>query len=493
MSFDVMINYVLCFSAEDHKDDKLPTPHHQAPASDMTASNLKADCIIGVGLSFACISGWNLPEPLDIPQGQAEHYSRVLNEHVLVHSDLTLVREETRYAAPGTVSVQAGHLDPLVKLLNIGMQTTTLLTNVELTLEKLQCGDGIANSKSAPDSYLLRSVTTKLGKQNCIPSVFWEVKHSSDSPTNALTQAFAQACNAGLATIREGVDAKDVRISIISSNGREIVFADVAMLEPAFPYLIPLTKILDLCDDNDRAIASQWLYRVKEFAKGVTAVSESRPNLQTSISVTKYHLKPLSQVFQSRCTLDASLRHMFHGLNRLWKNEHTRKYVLFPITIRTGKRGQGALVFENLVRYRIGLPATSDERKSLLVEIRNAIEACHSAGVVHLDFYPSNIMWMPCADGSFDVKIIDWDACHLVGEELLEETKNRLHQRNRLPSDLRANTSLDLDYLSILQDNSDEVILSFCVCLAWFSLFRLRFVRPIRPSSMRRFTNSPNH
>jgi hypothetical protein len=269
------------------------------------------------------------------------------------------------------------------------------------------------------------------------------------------------------------VDAKDVRISIISSNGREIVFADVAMLEPAFPYLIPLTKILDLCDDNDRAVASQWLYRVQEFAKGITAVSESRPNLQTSISNTKYHLKPLNQFFQSRCTLDASLRHMFNGLNRLCKNDRTCEYVLFPITIRTDKRGRGDLVFENLLEHRIGLPAESAERKSLMVEIRKAIEACHSAGVVHLDFYPSNIMWKPCANGSFDVKIIDWDACHLVGEELLEETKNRLQQRNRLPSDLRANKSLDLHYLKVFEDNCDKVrnfiILSFYV-LTWFSI-----------------------
>jgi hypothetical protein len=347
-------------------------------------------------------------------------------------------------------------LDPLARSLNL--KTTTGKSNGELTLATLHCADGVANGGSSPDCYLIREVVLVDGSTQELPGAFWEVKHSSDSSTNALTQAFSQACNASLAMVRLGVCSKDVRIPLVSSNGREIMFADVVLLEPAFPMLVPLTKVLDLCDPTDRDSAARWLCRLQSFSVALRATNDPQPALHTGISPDTYHFKLLDDVFWTRLTLDASLRHLFTRLNHLWTSPDTHRYVLPPLTIRTKKRRrQGALVFRNLSQHRIGLPSGSKaERQSLVAEIRNAIEACHSAGVVHLDFYPSNVMWL-CKDGVYDVKIIDWDACHLIGERIRDETRSRLEDKGRFPEDGLAHTGLDLEYLELLEQHVDDV------------------------------------
>ncbi len=47
--------------------------------------------------------------------------------------------------------------------------------------------------------------------------------------------------------------------------------------------------------------------------------------------------------------------------------------------------------------------------------IEKAVNVVHTAGVVHLDLYVSNIMHQ-VQNGTIEIKIIDWDAAHLIGE-----------------------------------------------------------------------------
>ena len=60
------------------------------------------------------------------------------------------------------------------------------------------------------------------------------------------------------------------------------------------------------------------------------------------------------------------------------------------------------------------------------------MKAMHSAGVVHLDWYPSNFMWQYKPDsGELSVKIIDFDSAHLRSDSLLEFTWSRYTTRKQ--------------------------------------------------------------
>jgi len=64
------------------------------------------------------------------------------------------------------------------------------------------------------------------------------------------------------------------------------------------------------------------------------------------------------------------------------------------------------------------------------------MESLHRAGVVHLDWYPSNFIWK-CdeATGELMIKIIDFDATHIIGDGLEECLSSRLAGRRKQLAD----------------------------------------------------------
>eukprot|EP00050_Salpingoeca_kvevrii_P005052 m.268436 g.268436 ORF g.268436 m.268436 type:complete len:154 (+) comp11077_c2_seq5:1178-1639(+) len=64
-------------------------------------------------------------------------------------------------------------------------------------------------------------------------------------------------------------------------------------------------------------------------------------------------------------------------------------------------------------------------------ELAKAIDCIHAAKIVHLDLYPSNIMWRKLDDGSVAIKIIDWDSVCFKDEPILESTQDCLRDKAR--------------------------------------------------------------
>ena len=84
--------------------------------------------------------------------------------------------------------------------------------------------------------------------------------------------------------------------------------------------------------------------------------------------------------------------------------------VAFPLTIRTAKESKDvALVFDNLIvqGYRIGFPSDQNLRQKILNVLKTAMLGFHSAGVVHMDFYPSNFMWKVDDTNNVLLKVVD--------------------------------------------------------------------------------------
>jgi hypothetical protein len=435
----------------------------------------------GVGLTFSRPFAWQvLPMAYQralqvVSAERVGQLASALREATLCLQDLSIVHE-TKGAG---LRVQHDHLDRLGDCLTC-LATTTDGKN-ERTLQAVGCGVGVATPQSAADGYLYgksmqvppsgaAAAPPSAADSDRIVRGVWEVKHSTDSPEESLRQAFSESTNIALAHVRAGVPAREVCVPIVSSNGRLIQFAVCTMLPPAFPYLVPVTKALDLCDDADRSAAATQLGIIEGMCKTRPTASAPPPHrLPVSLtpfglSRSDFHLKPSRAVFLSRASLDQSLVHMFSVMELLWRSsDATRASVLFPITFRCGHAdGDDALVFEQLSSHRIGLPADARTRARLLEHIQSALHGFHQSGVVHMDFYPSNLMWkLSDADGSIDLQVIDWDAAHRVNEPLSEPVRQRLASTWRAQvlggPILEARPELDTVLLRVLQDSESDV------------------------------------
>jgi len=208
------------------------------------------------------------------------------------------------------------------------------------------------------------------------------------------------------------------------------------MLPPAFPYLVVLTKVLDLCDAADCKVAAIQLCVIEAVCTLMhlpsPALHSSASSVPFGLFLHDFHLKMTRDIFTTRPSLDQSLLHMFSVFQLLW-NSPSKVFVLFPITFRCGASPpDDALVFDKLHGYRIGLPADETARHALLGLLKAALVSFHECGVVHMDFYPSNFMWRQASDGAIDLKVIDWDAAHLVNEPFGFTVRDRLIKSGRL-------------------------------------------------------------
>ena len=121
--------------------------------------------------------------------------------------------------------------------------------------------------------------------------------------------------------------------------------------------------------------------------------------------------------------LGHQLAHYCRVLNRLWK--FSRQYVAFPIAVVAANANESDarvkencfLVFEDLrsAGYRQGLPPL-DKMYEFLRVLCDAVESFEKAGVIHCDLYVSNMFWKVDVDGVMNLKVIDWDWSHLIGE-----------------------------------------------------------------------------
>jgi hypothetical protein len=82
-----------------------------------------------------------------------------------------------------------------------------------------------------------------------------------------------------------------------------------------------------------------------------------------------------------------------------------------------GRPAVRCVVFHNLLRqgYRMGVPEDEGDYHLFLAALEALVHQVHACGVIHVDLYPSNIMWAE-VDGAVHIKIVDWDAATFAGQ-----------------------------------------------------------------------------
>ena len=313
---------------------------------------------------------------------------------------------------------------------------------------------GLASAESYPDHVWRCSFPERILLGNI------EFKDGSLSALPALRQAYAAGTNIAVGLLNRGISCDDCIVPICGCNGMLLQFGAIMVLQPSFPTMICTSKVLDVADFAERQTAMAYLAKAKLWTDRLVEKLASAKKLSTPITTMElyrdcYHIKVLTSdvlrrglgLFADRGGRDPldigkGLEHMGRALNMLFALPELRKHVVFPLAVRSPDSAEdvsgGAsdesyfwLVYQDLRAdgYCMGTPDRTKDPElyaKYIEELWRVVGLIHAAGVIHCDLYPSNIMWraLECpteiasasASLAVDIKIIDWDCSHCLGE-----------------------------------------------------------------------------
>ena len=401
------------------------------------------------------------------------HYLTVYNDMSKVSATSTSTSTSTSSALGRDQTVQDKFLEGLKMV--FGKQLLVTKKSGNYRLSGYGCGKGPASEESTPDAYLFDSTDST----KCVRGII-EVKHSTDSPHVPLRQGISEAINVAIMQLEEK-NAKwdEVMVFVIGSNGYLLQAGVVFVLYPSFPVFVPLTSCLDMTNDTMRLEACRALCCIRHWIENRPVVIGNNANdsivskmvsNKAALSTLRYHMKELEAFFSPHNSLQTSLHHYFRIMARLHQSDECRPHVVFPICVREYEENinESCIVFPKMNGYHIGFPEEEDLRRMYFEKLKTIIDSFHVAGVVHLDLYPSNIMWKYEGEKEITLKVIDWDSGHFINEDLSSAMFQILADRKHLLSVLKEGeeeaqgTNLivyDLVYYRLMENNFHHSVL----------------------------------
>ena len=332
--------------------------------------------------------------------------------------------------------VKKQHLDEIAIVLDGPMTTegvfkdgiANLGEGTRRTLGELGLTHGIANSNSFPDGYFHTKPIRGLPSSpvNFLTTSMLECKDTAAAPLAGTGEVIANATAAAVAMLRQGIPFNNVVVPILTTSGRMVQVAAVYMLEPSLPAVCFLSNNMDLAnEDHATKVARIILAMAKHADKIETFVRTglekgtliAKPDIDMRFDNEKYHVKLIKNFF-SCCGPSLVESSILRLLAITSKIADMKDSICLPIAIRLSDAiyKEDVILFDKLVDFKIGLPATTlEDRKALVAKIELVVAQMHSKGVVHMDLFLSNIMWKKENDGTFSVRIIDFDSVHKLG------------------------------------------------------------------------------
>jgi hypothetical protein len=325
--------------------------------------------------------------------------------------------------------------------------------------------DGVAAPESYNDAHVHVNSRIVAGLEN---------KGSEASLLPAVAQSAVSATNYCIGLMASGIPIEDCVVAVVSNNGVSMCFGATILLHHSFPTYIPLSKQLDLLDDRDSRVAYAYLNKILEhrtryhtLRKPAAPVSVT----EMALSLDRYFVKKITNdVFarglglfvdsNERKDIQSGLNHMIRCLNRLY-DSRARDVAEYPISVRTpdDEYDYFEIIYRDLVPLGFVSGTPNRIREAGLYgifvrELKRCITLVHTAGVIHVDLYASNIMWRRSTSGGgggVEIKIMDWDVAHCLEEEdfapniktLLEE---RIYYAGKI---VTFDESHDLRYISV--------------------------------------------
>lgn len=341
---------------------------------------------------------------------------------------------------------------------------------------------GIATKNSVPDGAVGIQVKSK-----CMAAAVVEVKGAEASPLAGTREVVAHGTRIVVNMVAMGLETPEVLVPIISIAGRLLQFGAMFALKPCFPVYMPVSAVLDVADDQQARVAAAFLAKASAAAKTTQSklrkvTQKPKTSMKLELDMSCYHIKILDDSTLERGLgmfggIDNGLEHMVLVLNKLFASR-AREYVVFPLGLRTPDEEKGVnkhdcpmLIFPDLGKegFRIGTPKFPSEGEGSTLwhqymnTLDNAVSAIHDAGVIHVDLYPSNIMWRKSSNGLLDLRIIDWDSAHCLDEGDFSESVKVCETPG---CRLTFGTAHDLHYIEVIRRLGQEVDSDLCVKLA---------------------------
>lgn len=352
----------------------------------------------------------------------------------------------------------------------------------------------------------------------------WERK--GENLATAAAQCVAYSEQVANYLLQLGLAPDKIVVPTICYNGNLIQFGATFMLPPSFSVHGPVSRVIDLAVvENHARVAAifvkvgQQITRLRTalqtpgiIPKAVQPPLRLRASKEFEKETDPYYVKwldnetvakgfglldllqynkklpknpsPTEMLDMAAAILDMAvangIAHMFRVFNQLYDSP-ARPYVTFPVA--TFSRGANlhvngmnvsdlpaGIVFPNLYRdgYRMGVPLDPSELAAFLQALGGAVEAIGKAGVVHFDLYPCNVFYRVKPGSSpleVEIKIIDWDVSHLVGEGSIPKKMRERANDRWIKGALKNNNGIispdyDLHYLELYNKltSADESI-----------------------------------
>ena len=317
-------------------------------------------------------------------------------------------------------TVQVHHLDFIAEQFDGQMTTERIFKDgldkgSKRTLEDIGIVGGIATPGSFPQAYFHTGPMPQLPLPvNFITTSIFECKDTAASPDSGHGEGIANATGAAVAMARIGIPISRIVVPVFTTTGSQVQVAVVYMLEsshpdkPSLPAVCFVTPVLRLsvieeCEKAAKILVAMAHHKT-EVEQYVKLNNLTRPSsVAMGLDPEKYHCKLMDDFFPVLLFKEWSLTRMLQVTSPLAGTS----YACLPLAIRLKDHRCtcDAIIFENLIGYRIGLPKEPDDRVALVSAMQEAVDDMHLKRVIHMDLYLSNFMWKKEDNGSFSVKI----------------------------------------------------------------------------------------
>ncbi len=291
--------------------------------------------------------------------------------------------------------------------------------------------DGVASKDSFSDGI----VYSEVGSVN-IGTAVYEAKDTAFAPLEQLGQAQSIASNLVLGQLKFGLPSEKCCVAVMSTNGQLYQFGFVTLLYPSFPVLHLTSHVIDTADAQGIKTAAAHLHTFREFCRSQDALLRegnrkmASGEIYVALDESRFYQKPMSKLFERCTTLYQSVRNLYEIFQRLY--DHEVDVAVLPVAIKSGELddrkylSNDALVFPKLSdEFQMGLPMDNTDFANYLTALKDAHKKMHNAGVVHLDGYPSNILWKKTEE-CIMIKFVDFDVASFLNSPFDSEIREHM-------------------------------------------------------------------
>ena len=318
------------------------------------------------------------------------------------------------------------------------LESDILIKGVSKTaLKNINASYGQASDTSSPDGMCIaqdRDGSFKIGL------AVIELKDTTISPLEQIGQAYAAGCNIILSHLKLGIDAKDCAVPLVFTNGNLYQFGWITLLEPSFSVLHLSTGILDANTYPDEV--ATHLTALKRFCRemvkknsGLINSKSFQSKVEVCLNRDLYHLKISTQIFFRYANQDESFHYMWRTFEALKDVSAVVKPLGYALlTLLSDNKSTeisdgNYVIFPRLKDYSMGVPLKDNLFADYLFQMKEFLRNIHGCGVIHMDLYPSNILWKN-ENETIQLGVVDWDVATFKQDSFSKLVEERLENES---------------------------------------------------------------